>query len=97
MERITPCETLDLNQEIEAFAASRGTPASATSFLLAPAALLSSPPVEPLTVAPMRPPATLKGSRPVRMLDLTVAGLIVTKFNPKSAGVRYGGTDYYNY
>ena len=26
-----------------------------------------------------------------------IIGTVVTKFNPKSAGVRYGGTDYYSY
>ena len=26
-----------------------------------------------------------------------IIGTVVTKFNPKSAGVRYGGTDYYTY
>ena len=26
-----------------------------------------------------------------------IIGTVVTKFNPKSAGVRYGGTDYYAY
>jgi Mrp family chromosome partitioning ATPase len=26
-----------------------------------------------------------------------IIGTVVTKFNPKSAGVQYGGTDYYSY
>lgn len=77
MERITPCETVELSQEIEALSASRGKPATATSILLNPAAPLPpSPHVEPAPVARTTPRAITKVSRPVRMLDLTVAGLI---------------------
>ena len=32
-----------------------------------------------------------------RLPGAGIIGTVVTKFNPKSAGVRYGGTDYYNY
>jgi exopolysaccharide production protein ExoY len=78
MERITRCETVDLSQEGEAFAARRGSPATVNSILLSPTTPLSAPPpVESLAVAPATPRVTPKVSRPVRALDLTVAGLIL--------------------
>ena len=32
-----------------------------------------------------------------RLPEANVVGGIITKFDPRTAGVRYGGTDYYQY
>lgn len=76
MERITPCETVDLSQEIEALAANKARAPTVRSILLKPAASLSPSPHIEATVSRATPRATAKVSKPVRMLDLTVAGLL---------------------
>lgn len=77
MERITPCKTVELSQEIEPLSDSRGSPATATSFLLASDAPLSPPPpVEHLILVPAAPRATPEANSSARLLDLTVGGLL---------------------
>ena len=77
MERIAACETVGLSEDIEAAVASKGSPETSTSILLRPVAPIAlSPHVEPLTLARSTLRATSKVTGPVRILDLTLAGLI---------------------